>query len=150
TAAEAGLLAHKPQKLADRVYGIGNPKKAREFGHTKPGDGWRYRGGGDLQLTGANNYKRAGEWAGVDLYADPDKIEDYRISFRVAVAEFKALGCIAAAKKDNVGLVTRRVNGGRNGLAERAVWLKKWKQALPDLPDALPKPKEADQLPRGA
>src|SRR5436309_906063 len=47
----AGLL-NNPEALADRVYGRGNPKKAVELGNTRPGDGYRYRGGGALQTTG--------------------------------------------------------------------------------------------------
>ena len=42
TAAEAATLANRPEAIADRVYGLGNPRKARELGNTKPGDGFLY------------------------------------------------------------------------------------------------------------
>src|SRR5258707_4147798 len=48
---EARQLAHHPEALAERVYGLGDPKKAKELGNTEPGDGFRYRGNGMLQLT---------------------------------------------------------------------------------------------------
>jgi putative chitinase len=146
TAAEAARLAHHPEELAERVYGLGNPKKAKELGNTDPGDGFRFRGGGDLQLTGEAAYEKFGAVAGIDLAADPDKIGNPEISFRVAVAEFVALGCVAPAKKDDVRTVTRRVNGGTNGLADRQVWLRRWKAALASPRD----PAEPAPLPRGA
>lgn len=156
TQAEAEVLAHKPQKIAERVYGLGNPKKAKELGNTRPGDGWRFRGGGDLQLTGGYNYKKVGELTGYDLYDKPELLDDPAISFRVAVTEFVKLNCVKPAKADDIKLVTLRVNGGYNGLAERTVWLRKWKAALAEystpkeptvaVDDTIPMPVE----PRGA
>lgn len=150
TPAEAEQIAHHPEAIAERVYGLGNPKKARELGNTRPGDGWRYRGNGDLQTTGRNSHRDIGAKIGVDLEGNPEQLQDPEISFRCAAAEFVALNCLPAADEDNVVLVTRRVNGGTNGLAERTTWLKRWKQALPQFPDALPAADEADHAPRGA
>lgn len=147
---EAQALAHHPQEISERVYGLGNPRKAKELGNTNPGDGYRFRGNGDLQLTGGASHRKIGQAIGVDLYGDPAQLEDPEISFRCAAAEFKALNCLPAADADNATLVTRRVNGGTNGLAERKAWLKRWKQALPELPDALPADDEAEQTPRAA
>jgi putative chitinase len=48
TAFEAEKLARKPEAIAERVYGLGNPRKARELGNTQPGDGFRFRGNGIL------------------------------------------------------------------------------------------------------
>lgn len=143
TEPQAKACEHKPELIAERVYGLGNPKKAKELGNTKPGDGYRYRGNGMLQLTGRDSHKRIGEMIGVDLEENPEQLQDPAISFRVAAAEFKALKCLEPADADDVVLVTRRVNGGRNGLAERTVWLRKWKRALDDL-------EEPPQAPRGA
>jgi putative chitinase len=146
TEAEAAKLARHPEAIAERVYGLGNPKKAKELGNTEPGDGWRFRGGGDLQMTGRAAYAKFGAIAGVDLVADPDRIADPEISFRIAVAEFVALGCVEPARKDDLRTATRRVNGGINGLADRQVWLRKWKAALADPSEAA----EPAPLPRGA
>ena len=57
--------ALSPQRLAERVYGLGNPSKARELANTRLGDGYKYRGRGPLQTTGSLNYQRAGNRAGV-------------------------------------------------------------------------------------
>ena len=130
TEAEATALANHPQMIAERVYGLGNPSKARELGNTQPGDGWKYRGNGMLQLTGRASHRRIGQMVGQDLEAHPELLEDAATSFRVAAQEFVALNCLPAADADDVVMVTRRVNGGRNGLAERQVWLRRWKAAL--------------------
>lgn len=144
TAEEAQQLAGHPQELAERVYGLGNPKKAKELGNTRPGDGFRYRGGGMLQLTGGYNYKKRGEAIGYDLYNRPEQLDNPTISFKVAVAEFAGLGCIAPARSDNIVAVTLKVNGGRNGLADREVWLRRWKAELTELEEPAWAPREAE------
>lgn len=130
TPAEAQALAHKPQQIAERVYGLGNPSKARELGNTQPGDGYRFRGNGMLQLTGRGSHARIGGLTGFDIENHPEMLEDPAVSFKVAVVEFVKLNCLPVADADNVELVTRRVNGGTNGLAERKAALLKWKAAL--------------------
>lgn len=149
TSAEAEELAGNPPALAERVYGLGNPKKAKELGNTRPGDGFRYRGGGMLQLTGGYNYKKRGEAIGYDLYERPEQLDNPVISFKVAVAEFVGLGCVAPARSDNLIAVTKRINGGRNGLADRAVWLRRWKECLDGVesPAWAPREAELDQPP---
>jgi predicted chitinase len=57
TPGEAQALARRPEAIAERVYGLGNPSKARELGNTQSGDGFRYRGGGLMQTTGRANYR---------------------------------------------------------------------------------------------
>ncbi len=127
---EAFALAHNPQGLAERVYGLGNPKKAKELGNLRPGDGYLFRGNGMLQLTGGGSHKSMGEALGYNLYEDPQQLEDPAKSFEVACAEFVHLKCIPAAQADNCARVSRLVNGGTNGLAEREVWLRHWKECL--------------------
>lgn len=130
TPQEAAMLAHKPREISNRVYGTGNPTKAKELGNTQSDDGWRYRGNGDLQLTGRASHAKIGEAIGVDLVNNPEQLEDPKISFQCAVAEFVALNCLPAADADNILLVTKRVNGGTNGLGERKAWLAQWKTAI--------------------
>lgn len=140
---EAERLANKPRDIAERVYGLGNPRKAKELGNTQAGDGYRFRGNGDLQTTGRGGHARVAQRTGIDVEANPEMMEDPAISFRVAVAEFAALGCIKPAAADDIGTVTKKVNGGANGLAERKVWLRRWKACLDGV-------EEPPKLPRGA
>lgn len=71
TASEAARLAGHPEAIAERVYGLGNPRKARELGNTEPGDGFRYRGDGVLQTTGRGNHRRMGQLAASTSRAAP-------------------------------------------------------------------------------
>jgi putative chitinase len=130
TPREAQLLARNPVGLAERVYGLGNPKKAKELGNIKQGDGYRYRGNGFLQLTGRASHRKIGEMIGLDLESNPDYLLRPDHSFVAACAEYVNLGAREAAEKDDIRTETRRINGGFNGLAERQVLLRKWKEAL--------------------
>ncbi|WP_051383434.1 hypothetical protein [Bradyrhizobium sp. WSM3983] len=145
TDAEAAQLAHNPKGLAERVYGLGNPPKAKELGNTRPGDGYLFRGNGMLQLTGGGSHRRIGSLTGFDLYNHPEMLEDAGTSFRVAAAEFKALGAMPYADRDDVTGVTLKVNGGRNGLAQRTVLLAKWKEALPGVEEPVQRPRGAPE-----
>jgi putative chitinase len=62
TPAEAERLALDEHGIAERVYGLGNPSKARELGNKEPGDGFRYRGCGLMQTTGRANFRRMGQF----------------------------------------------------------------------------------------
>ncbi len=113
-----GLLNNEPA-LAERVYGLGNPHKARELGNTLPGDGFRYRGGGLLQTTGRANYKRMGERAGVDFETTPTLIVDPAHAIAPALAEWTEGHLNDAADRNDIRTITRVINGGFNGLPER-------------------------------
>jgi putative chitinase len=143
---EAQMLAHNPRALFERVYNLpGSPKLAKELGNKAPGDGYKYRGGGDLQLTGRANYERIGELTGhTEIILNPDALADPSISFRVAVAEFVHLGCVPWARQGNTKKVRTLVNGGSNGLAEVEIWVRKWEEALPGISPAPIAPRGSD------
>lgn len=81
TRSEAASLANNPQGLAERVYGLGNPRKAKELGNVRKGDGWKYRGGGLDQRTGRGNYARVG------LEGEPDKVLQLPEAARVMITD---------------------------------------------------------------
>lgn len=153
TAEEAARLVHSPEALAERVYGLGNPRKAAELGNTEPGDAFRYRGNGMLQMTGRGAHRHTGELTGYDLEERPEQLEDPAVAFRVAVAEFRALGALEPAAKDDAIGVRRLVNGGSkkvpvsklNGVNECQVWLRRWKEALDGLEEPPKRPRAAPQ-----
>lgn len=145
TEAEAQGLEHNAQALFERVYNLPrSPKLAKDLGNYLPGDGYKCRGAGDLQTTGRAALTKLGERVGVDLVSEPDVLADSRLSFRVAVADFVALKCVAPAKRGQTAVVRRLVNGGSNGLAEVTVWVRKWTQVLPGIEAPAVTPRGAD------
>ncbi|MFD1627460.1 peptidoglycan-binding protein [Azospirillum griseum] len=119
-----GLLRNE-QALAERVYGLGNPPKAKELGNSRPGDGYRYRGSGMLQTTGGANFQRMGDKAGVDFYNNPDLIVAPEHALKPALHEWDEGNLNAAADANDIRTITRRINGGYNGLDDRQAWFDK-------------------------
>lgn len=107
--------AHRPQMIANRVY-------ANRFGNgdEASGDGYRYRGSGLIMLTFKDNYLKYGTLAGQDLIAQPDLIRTIgQVSANVAACYWKTHGCNELADKSDWTAITKEVNGGTNGIAER-------------------------------
>ncbi|ULK98835.1 hypothetical protein [Bradyrhizobium sp. I71] len=138
TATEAKRIAALPVAqrgpvLFNRVYGVGNPTKMREFNNTGPNDGWLYRGGGMMQATGKSNYAKMAKKTGLPLVEHPELLHQPDSAFMAAYLEWAQDGrCNAAADRDDVVEVRWIINGGRNGLAECRKYLAKAKQALAD------------------
>lgn len=119
TPAEADQLAHQPELIAERVYGLGNPHKAQELGNTQPGDGFRYRGNGVLQMTGRGAHRKAGQACGVDFEGDPDRATAPQNALKPALQEWTDGGLNAFADKNDIRTITLKINGGLNGFTER-------------------------------
>ena len=111
-AAVAAALQAGPEALAEIMYG-------GRMGNTAKGDAYRYRGRGFVQLTGRENYDTAGRWIGVDLLKNPELAAQPAIAARIAVWYWNSRRLSAAAKAGDVPAVTRGINGGSNGLADR-------------------------------
>lgn len=96
----------------------------RDLGNLQAGDGLRYHGRGIFQLTGRTNYSRYGDILGIDLEADPERAKEPEVSLSVAFAYWTERDINPAADADDIERVTKLINGGRTGLAERARYLK--------------------------
>ncbi|RZJ40938.1 MAG: glycoside hydrolase family 19 protein [Brevundimonas sp.] len=90
-----------------------------DLGNTRPGDGARYHGRGIFQLTGRANYRDLGSRLGLPLEQEPEQAADPVVSVRIAVAYWLDRGIDAKADADDLGGVTRKINGGLNGLDDR-------------------------------
>ena len=99
----------------------------RDLGNLQAGDGIRYHGRGIFQLTGRSNYGRFGQLIGIDLEAQPERAKEPETSLRIAFAYWTERAINAAADADDIERVTKLINGGRNGLAERRRYLEKAK-----------------------
>lgn len=120
TQREADAFAGQPERIANRVYAnrMGNGSEAS-------GDGWRYRGRGLIQLTGKTNYAAFAAWVGDPrIMETPDLVAtEYAVHSAVFFWDKNRLN--AVADRDDVERVTKRVNGGTNGLAHRKELLNK-------------------------
>lgn len=125
TPEEAPGLLRNPESLAERVYGLGNPPKAKELGNLKPGDAYRYRGAGALQTTGGANYRRMSELTGVDFYGSPDLMVDPAHLLLPALHLWQRGNLNAAADADDILTITKTINGGTIGLADRKGWFER-------------------------
>ncbi|TSD89059.1 hypothetical protein FFK22_008740 [Mycobacterium sp. KBS0706] len=104
----------------------------KDLGNTEPGDGWRFRGRGFLQTTGRFNYARASKSSGIDLLHNPDLAAEPDTAVEIAVAYWVTRHIAAAAQRDDVVAVTRLINGGENGLADRKAALARAKAVWTD------------------
>ena len=101
-----------------------------DLGNTEPGDGRRYKGRGPIQLTGRANYRTFGRMIGVDIERHPDVVALPSMGLWVGCLFWKTKGLNALADADDVRGVTRRINGGFNGLADRQKHLAEMKELL--------------------
>ena len=101
-----------------------------DLGNDRPGDGRRFKGRGLIQLTGRANYARFGARLGLDLLAEPEAAADPVLSLRIACEYWEQRAINAPADRDDLLAVTRLVNGGTNGLADRRACLRRAKDAL--------------------
>lgn len=112
-------------------YASGEAYEGRvDLGNTEPGDGPRYKGRGLIQLTGRANYARVGDALGLDLIGQPGLAAQPVHALQVACEYWKEHDINAAADLDTVVRVTRLINGGTNGLAERAMLTGRAKAAV--------------------
>jgi putative chitinase len=125
TPTDAVSYAHDPRRIANRAYAnrLGNGDEAS-------GDGWEFRGRGLIQLTGRGMYRRAGEGLGVKLEDAPDTLTEPLPAALSAAWFWRQAGCNELA---DLGLfldITRKINGGLNGVEDRHAWLTKAETAL--------------------
>jgi putative chitinase len=102
-----------------------------DLGNTQPGDGYRYRGRGLIQLTGRANYRAYGAKLGLDLEGNPALAAEPATALKIACLYWRDHGCNALADADDINGVTRKVNGGLNGLADRTARLRELKALWP-------------------
>lgn len=105
----------------------------KDLGNTQKGDGKRYKGRGLLQLTGRANYRDMGKKLNLDLEGDPLLAGEPLISLRIACEYWKARKINADCDRDDLVTVTKKVNGGKNGLEDRRGFLQKAKLLLAEM-----------------
>ena len=129
---QATAFSHNPEKLANNVYAnrMGNGDEAS-------GDGWKYRGRGLIQLTGRENYAAFSKAMNVDALGNPDLLQLPAGAALSAAWFWLSKGLNELADKttgDDADVhfieLTRRINGGTNGLLQRRAYWDRARKAL--------------------
>ena len=125
TAATAAQYAHQPEKIANFVYANrgGN-------GSVASGDGWKYRGRGVIQITFHDNYKVCGAALKLDLLTNPDLLLQPFPAFRSGGWFWNSRNLNALADAGDFLGITKAINGGVNGLADRQAYYTRIKSVL--------------------
>lgn len=122
-------MVGNPVQIANFVYG--GEWGRRNLGNTQPNDGWFFRGGGLIQLTGRANYTKASKALGIAITELPDLVrKDEGIAAQAAMWWLWNNGLQAYFDADDIRGATRRINGGTNGLSDRIARLERAKRVL--------------------
>lgn len=117
----ASAYERKPEKIANKAYAnrMGN-------GPESSGDGWKYRGIGLIQLTGKDNYTLFSKDSGIDLVTDPEKYRtDLSVIIKTAIWFWNKNKLNSYCDNNDFIGLTKKINGGLNGLEDRQDKLKK-------------------------
>ena len=111
---ESGSLKYVKELASGAAY-----EGRKDLGNTEQGDGVRYKGRGLIQLTGRANYKKASEYFGQDFISHPEMIETPYYAAMVAGWYWDRHGLNQYADVKDLRRITKIINGGYNGLAQR-------------------------------
>lgn len=126
-----------------------------DLGNTQRGDGKRYKGRGPIQLTGRSNYRSFTSWlrsvlsTTPDFEREPELVASFPWAGWAAIWFWSVKRLNVPAERDDLVTVTKVVNGGRNGLADRAAYLKKAKTIIAAI-EADRSPQSTPPLHRGS
>lgn len=120
---ETGGFSHL-QEIGNKNYFLRydprvDPQKARILGNVKPGDGERYKGRGFIQITGRDNYRRAGQALGLPLEQQPNIASNPDVAARIAIWYWNTRVKPNVANFSDTKGVTRWINSNLRGLQDR-------------------------------
>lgn len=122
---ESGGFRHRREIAEGEAY-----EGRRDLGNTQPGDGPRFKGRGFIMVTGRANYAAVAAAFGIQALEQPELLAGSPWAERVAAWWWSTHGCNELAGgggEESLLAVTRRINGGLNGLADRRAY---WERAL--------------------
>jgi putative chitinase len=121
---ESGALLYTRELATGSAY-----EGRKDLGNIQVGDGAKFKGRGFIQLTGRANYIAYGKYIGKDLTIDPELVATVYPA-DVAGWFWKTRNLSALADKDDFVGITKRVNGGTNGIDDRKAYLDRAKKAF--------------------
>jgi putative chitinase len=113
----AAEYARNPEKIANYVYM--DEFRTSKLGNVQPGDGWRFRGRGLKQLTGRDNYTRFAKDYDITAEEAAEWLETKEGALASALWFWNTNNLNAIADTGNVAALTKKINGGDIGLADR-------------------------------
>ena len=119
----AEQYANNPEKIANKVY-------SGRLGNTEEGDGWAFHGRGIIQLTGKDLYTACGAALGVDFIGNPELLVQPKYAALSAGWFWNKKGLNDLADKKDYPEMTKRINGGLLGLADRIAKIDAAKEIL--------------------
>ncbi len=122
---ESGQLRYVREIASGAAY-----EGRADLGNTEPGDGILFKGRGLIQITGRANYAACGAALGCDLIGNPAILEQPELASRSAAWFWSTHGLNQLADAGNFERITRKINGGINGLADREQF---WERAKTQL-----------------
>lgn len=129
TAHESGGYRWREELASGAAY-----EGRRDLGNVRPGDGRRFKGRSYIQVTGRANYSALPRWDGIDFEQQPWRLSERRYAAKGAAWWWRTHGCNQLADTGDLIAVTRRINGGTNGLADRQAYYarasKRWNRGL--------------------
>lgn len=114
---ESGSFVYTKEIASGQAY-----EGRKDLGNNQIGDGVRFKGRGLIQLTGRDNYLKASQAIGVNFILNPELLETPQYAVQVSCWWWRKHGCNELADTQDIEAVTRRVNGGLNGIADRKKW----------------------------
>ena len=122
---ESGELTYVKELASGEAY-----EGRKDLGNLSPGDGKKFKGRGLIQITGRANYFGLGEALGQDFITHPEAVEETSNATRSAGWFWQTHHLNVFADADDFVTLTKRINGGTNGLADREAHLERAKKAL--------------------
>lgn len=117
---ESGRLVYTKEIASGSAY-----EGRSDLGNTQPGDGMKFKGRGLIQITGRANYAKVAAALGIDCVKNPALLEEPANAVRASAWWWKNNGCNALAEAGDFTALTRKINGGTNGLSDRVALLNK-------------------------
>lgn len=127
---ESGELRYSEEIASGKAYDTG--KLAIKLGNTPEadGDGQKYKGRGLIQVTGRNNYEMYKQYCGYDVVKQPELLAKPVGAIRSSMWFWKSKGLNELADRDEFVAITKRINGGTNGIEDRRKYLARAKKVL--------------------
>lgn len=137
---ESGSLRYTEEIATGEAY-----EGRRDLGNTEPGDGKRFKGRGLIQITGRANYKEVSQALGYDFITNPEDLEKPGAASFSAAWFWFSRHLNRLADIDSFEKITRRINGGLNGLADRLEHYERAKKALEVEQKDIDSPRQLDE-----